>query len=359
MATMPWQTIAKREHDGRPAAVPAGAHPVGQQAETEDHQAEGDGERELAGHRRLEVAAVDAEALVEREAQPGEGEQLRHRVAEAGQTAERPAAERQHDEPGDGDELERHAVREERVEGDDGQRRDDHVEAVDRHPGVPVHAPARTAGGGSSRLSRRNAGPHTWAPMSPPVGVVSVEDQVGARVERVEVDDVHHHDGRDEQRQRRDDDTHDALGRPRRLGPAHRTAHDAAPGPRRPRRRPWLAAGSSSHDVETRRRRRPSTTSSSARAGASTTATDDSWSAHRRRGRPASPRSAPSFIATGNDGSPRAGFVGHRTASSRPGRVERDVGRHRHAEAAGDQQAGAGDEAERRTAPGTRRAGSG
>ena len=29
-----------------------------------------------------------------------------------------------------------------------------------------------------SRWSRRNAGPHTWAPMSPPVGVVSVEDEV-------------------------------------------------------------------------------------------------------------------------------------------------------------------------------------
>ena len=36
-----------------------------------------------------------------------------------------------------------------------------------------------------SRWSRRKAGPHTWAPMSPPVGVVSVEDQVGA-VEQVE-----------------------------------------------------------------------------------------------------------------------------------------------------------------------------
>ena len=121
------------EHDRRPVAeLAAGLHRPRQQAPAEHHQAEGDRERELARHRRLEVAAVDAEALVQREAQPGEGEQLGQRVAEAGEPAERPAAQRQRHQPGDGHQLERHAVGQDRVEGDDRQRRHHHVEAVHR-----------------------------------------------------------------------------------------------------------------------------------------------------------------------------------------------------------------------------------
>ena len=58
------------------------------------------------------------------------------------------------------------------VEGDDEQRRHHHVEAVGGHARVPVHAPSVEPPDGS-RWSRRNAGPHTCAPKSPPVGVVS------------------------------------------------------------------------------------------------------------------------------------------------------------------------------------------
>ena len=141
----------------------------------------------------------------------GDGEQLGHRVAEAGQPAERPAGERQRDEPGDGDELEGDAVRQDRRRG----RRSP-------APGRPCRSgrPACPAYQSmlhpvswklDSRWSRRNAGPHTWAPMSPPVGVVSAK----TRSPNSEVDDVHHDDGRDEQRQRGDRDADDPLGRPR------------------------------------------------------------------------------------------------------------------------------------------------
>ncbi len=246
--------------------------------------------------------------------QAGEGEQLRDRVAEAGQTAERPAAERQHDEAGDGDQLERHAVREQRVEGDDGQGRDDHVEAVHRHPGVPVHAPPGELEVGQQVVAQERRPPHVGAHVAAG-GRRVVEDQVGARVQRVEVDDVHHHHGRDEQRQAGDDDPHDTLGRPGCLGPAHGTADDAAPGPHRPRRRPWLGrlvVPATRDSVSTspvddlvvgraRARRRPPRRI----RGRS-----------RRRGRHGSPRSLPSFIATGNDGSPRpdSAFTARRAA---------------------------------------------
>ena len=102
-----------------------------------------------------------------------------------------------------------------------------------------------------SSWSRRKAGPQTWAPMSPPVGVVSIEDEVGARVDRVQVDDVHHHDGRDDERERGDEEPHDPIGRPRSLGPADGTSEDAptgAGGPRAPLgcRRGGVASSSTS-----------------------------------------------------------------------------------------------------------------
>ena len=190
----------------------------------------------------------------------------------------------------------------ERVEGDDGQRRDDHVEAVHRHPGVPVHAPPGELEVGQQVVAEERRPPHVGAHVAAG-GRRVVEDQVGARVQRVEVDDVHHHHGRDEQGQAGDDDPDDTLGRPGCLGPAHRAADDAAPGPRRPRRRPWLGrlvvpgarlgvdVARDDLVVGARRARRRPPRRIRGRS--------------RRRGRRRSPRSLPSFIATGNDGSPR------------------------------------------------------
>ena len=163
---------------------------------------------------------------------PGDGEQLGHRVAEAGQPTERPAAERQGHEPGDGDQLEGDAVRAGRC-----RRR--------RSP-----APARPCRSGTtgmpayqsmlhpvswkldSRWSRRNAGPQTWAPMSPPVGVVSAKTRspnirwttfIMTTVVMTSVS-------------RGDRDADDALRRPRPFGPLHRAADDATAGARGPGR---------------------------------------------------------------------------------------------------------------------------
>ena len=149
----------------------------------------------------------------------------------------------------------------------------------------------------------------------------AVEDRGRRRVERVEVDDVHHHDGRDEQRQRRDGDPDDALGRPRRAGPSAPAGARCAGRPARPRRRRGPSAadslasavvGGAARRRRRRRRRR--------RAGG----VDHG---HRRLvvgvdrpvgSSPGRARSVRSFIATGNDASRRAGSVGHRTASSSP-----------------------------------------
>ena len=110
---------------------------------------------------------------------------------------------------------------------DDRQRRDHHVEAVDREAAVPVHLQPLSCQCGS-RWSRRYAGAHTWAPMSPPVGVLFRRDQV-ARAERLEVDDVHHHVRRHPQGGGGDHEAHDPRRGPRAAGPRDR----AAPGPAR------------------------------------------------------------------------------------------------------------------------------
>ena len=139
------------------------------------------------------------------------------------------------------------------------------------------------------------------------------------------MDDVHHHDGRDDQRQRGDGDLHDPLGRPRPLRPPHRAAHDAPAGASGQRRPPGSSpAGASSSGVD-RRRRRSSVVvgSSGAVVGASTTATGVVVGRRRR------------LVALGrsrhrdrNDASrdrPRSGRSPH--GEQQPGRVERDVGR--------------------------------
>ena len=122
----------QRQHDGRPGAVLAGLEATRQQTEAEDAERQRDGERELAGHRALHVAAVDRERLVEQEQQAAEGEQFGERIAEPGETSEGETAQRQGDDADDHDDLERDAVGQHHVQRHDHQRRDDHVEAVHR-----------------------------------------------------------------------------------------------------------------------------------------------------------------------------------------------------------------------------------
>ena len=307
------------EHDRRPVAqLAAGLHRPRQQAPAEDHQAEGDGERELARHRRLEVAAVDAEALVQREAQPGEGEQLGQRVAESGQPAERPAAQRQRHQPGDGDQLERHAVGQDRVEGDDRQRRHDHVEAVHRacRRTSPCSSPTAASWAAGCRAGR--PGPRTWAPMSPPVGVLLSKIRSELHVQRVEVDHVHHHDGGDDEGDGGDREAHGAARRPRPAGPLDRAAHDPTPGPGVPRCRSGRRRSSTDRAASTS----GALTSSSGRGGASTVATaagasSSPWPSDPAPADPVPParsRSVSSLIATRNDASHRSGSA----VSARP-----------------------------------------
>ena len=111
------------DHDRRPDAVLAGAQAVREQPERQHTERQGDRERELAGHRRLEVAAVDAEALVESEREATEREHLGDRMPERSETTERPTRCGQGDQAEHGNELHRHAVRQHQVDEQDRERR--------------------------------------------------------------------------------------------------------------------------------------------------------------------------------------------------------------------------------------------
>ena len=208
-----------------------------------------------------------------------------------------------------------------------------------------------------SRWSRRKAGPQTWAPMSPPVGVVRSNTRSASPVQRVEVDDVQHHVRRDEQRQAGHGDLDDAVGRPRALRPRRRPAHDPAADAPEPGR---LA----------RRRGTPTHSSCAARVRSSTARRRAGRRRPSRRrvarratvavavvvGRPSSPSgsaSVRSVIATGNDASRQP------IASSRPGRVERRRASPSTCRGGRSRAGRRRRRGRRRTGRGTRRAGSG
>ncbi len=118
------------QQDRRPTAELAGLQAAGEHAQSEHRERQRDRERELAGHRALDVAAVDREALVEQEDRRRQGHQFGHRVPEARQPTERPATPGQRDQAEDRHEFEGNAVRKHDVQRDDHQRRDDHVEPI-------------------------------------------------------------------------------------------------------------------------------------------------------------------------------------------------------------------------------------
>ena len=80
--------------------------------------------------------------------------------------------------PERGDELERDVVREDDVEDDDQQRGEREVELPGREARRSSRATTRRGASGS-RWSRRYAGNHTCAPVSPPVAVVSRNSSFG------------------------------------------------------------------------------------------------------------------------------------------------------------------------------------
>ena len=205
------------QHDGRPATVLTGFEATGEQTQPEHRQRQRDGERELASHGRLHVAAVDGETLVEQEQQAGQREQLGHRVTEAGEATERPATRRQAHDACHGHDLERNAVREHDVEYRDGQRGDDHVEAVHRETVVPVVAPPGELATRQQHVAQERR-PHHMGTHIATGGRVIGEDQFG----------VHHlrggpcgtHDG-----EKRHDEAHDPFGGPRGFEPCSRATH--------------------------------------------------------------------------------------------------------------------------------------
>ena len=123
----------ERQHDGRPAAVLAGLEPAGEQAETEHRERQRDGERELARHRALHVAAVDREALVEQEAGARRARTARASGSGSGPDDRTPSSTSGSvTTPMTATILNATPYGKHDVEQHDHQRRHDHVEAVHR-----------------------------------------------------------------------------------------------------------------------------------------------------------------------------------------------------------------------------------
>ena len=149
----------RRDAGGPPPTLP-GAQAVGEDAEEQHRQRQGDRERVLAGHRRGDVAAVDRERLVEQEDDRGHRQQRRVRELQTGEAAERPGRDGQADDAEDTDDLEGHAVGQQQVEADDHERGDDHVELVHREAGVPVGGPPGQAPVRQDVVAQIRGSPH-------------------------------------------------------------------------------------------------------------------------------------------------------------------------------------------------------
>ncbi len=194
----PVRDRGKRQHHCSPHPEPSGSQTVREQSQAEHGQGERDREGILAGHRRLHVAAVDRIALVEQETQRRDGEQFRNRVSEVGEASERPAGQGEQDQARHCDQLECDAVGQDHVEGHDRQRRDHHVEAVDRQTAVPVHGPTGQLEVRQQRVAEIGRRPHVGAHVAARRGG-AVEHEVAAGRQRVQVHHHHHdHGGGDE-----------------------------------------------------------------------------------------------------------------------------------------------------------------
>ena len=148
---------------------------------------------------------------------------------------------------------------------DHRQRRDDHVEAVDRQAAVPIHAPSAELEVRQQMVAQVRRSPHVGSHVAAGRRDV-VEDQVVAE-DRPEVDDSHHDERRDDESRHGDGETDDAVVGPRPPEPLVGPLDDRASrcGPAANGRRSATAIGSrlggvaspspSSVDVGRRRRR--------------------------------------------------------------------------------------------------------
>ncbi len=140
-----WDDVAEH-HDGeqprseRP--VPARVNAANDHPEVDQRKGQRDGEGELPRHGRGDVAAVDRERPIEEEEGRGNRHQRRTGERQTNQTPEQIGSKRQRHQPRHGDQLERHAIGKEDIEGDDRQRGEHHVELIGRKACVPVGCPA-------------------------------------------------------------------------------------------------------------------------------------------------------------------------------------------------------------------------
>ena len=231
----------KRQHHGGPHPEPASAQAVREEPKTENGQRERDRERILAGHCRLDVAAVNFEAFVEQETQPAERKQFGDRVTEVGEATKRPAGQRERQQPRCSDDLERNAVGDERngIERHDRKGGNDHVEAIKRKPAVPVHAPTAELEVREKVISKERRGPNVGTHVAPG-GCRVVEQQITTGRQRIEMDDEHHHDrGRDERCRRDQHSRHPFVG-PLSVPPGEWAPDDPLTDAMRQRRNDWV-----------------------------------------------------------------------------------------------------------------------
>ena len=183
----------EREQHGRPATEPSGAQAAQEHAEVEHRERERDGEGELAGQRRRDVAAVDGEGPIEEEDGGADGEERRAGEGQVGELAEGPGGDGQRQHAADGHQLEGDAVGDHQAEQGDQQRRDHHVELVGGEAVVPVGRPAGEATLGQQVVAQEGRTPHVGPHVATGRGVV------GEEVARTELDEredhahAHHH----------------------------------------------------------------------------------------------------------------------------------------------------------------------
>ena len=211
----------EREQHGSPVAVLARLQSASKETKSQDAERQRNRERELARHGAGDVAAINGEALVEEEDQPGHCHQFRDGIAEAGKATKSPAAERQRHDAETDDDLEGNAVGEDDVECDDHQRGYDHVEAVQREAVVPIVAPPRDLTVRQEVIAQVRRCHHVCAHVATRWRVVLEHE--------IEVNHLQHCNGAATDHCQRRQILDDAFHRPRRVDPVRWAACDATP----------------------------------------------------------------------------------------------------------------------------------
>ena len=179
-----------------PGPVLAGLEPSRQHAQEQHGEGERDGERELAGQRGRDVAAVDGERPVEQVGGAAHGQQGGSRERQAAQAPEGPQRHGQADHAADHDELEGDPVGDQEADQGDGQPGQDHVELVGGEPVVPVRRPAGQPTMGEQVVAEERRAPHVATHVAARRGVVG-QDVARAQLHEDEGHAGRHHQQRD------------------------------------------------------------------------------------------------------------------------------------------------------------------